>query len=167
MCMSSDIYHELPLQISCCQWRVELNRPHVYTYTRLHIHTHTNLSRTSSPNIFATGPHISTDSTQQILAVPSHPSRWERVLLTYMSYGVALVSRINKIIGLFCKRALEKRRYSAKETYNLIESKRHSHSLVYIFIYRYTYTYTHIHIYIYISSKFRKKISDVAKRHLT
>ena len=32
-------------------------------------------------------------------------------------YGVALVSRIDQIIGLCCKRALEKRRYSAKKTY--------------------------------------------------
>ena len=31
-------------------------------------------------------------------------------------YGVASVSRIDQIIGLFCKRALLKRRYSAKET---------------------------------------------------
>ena len=31
-------------------------------------------------------------------------------------YGVASVSRIDKIIRLFCKRALEKRPYSAKET---------------------------------------------------
>ena len=30
----------------------------------------------------------------------------------------ALVSRLLKITGLFCKKALEKRRYSAKETYN-------------------------------------------------
>ena len=30
-------------------------------------------------------------------------------------YGVASVSRIDKIIGLFCKRALYKRRYSAKK----------------------------------------------------
>ena len=36
-------------------------------------------------------------------------------------YGVALVSRIDKIIGLFCKRDLLKRRYSAKETYNFID----------------------------------------------
>jgi hypothetical protein len=36
-----------------------------------------------------------------------------------IKYGVASVSRIDKIIGLFCKRALSKRRYSAKETYNL------------------------------------------------
>jgi len=31
-------------------------------------------------------------------------------------YVVASVSRIDKIIGLLCKRALQKRRYSAKET---------------------------------------------------
>jgi len=30
------------------------------------------------------------------------------------------VSRIDQIVGLFCKRALYKRRYSAKETYNFI-----------------------------------------------
>ena len=31
--------------------------------------------------------------------------------------GVATISRLLKMIGLFCKRALLKRRYSAKETY--------------------------------------------------
>jgi len=35
-------------------------------------------------------------------------------------YGVALVSRIDEILGLFCKRAILKRLYSAKESYNLI-----------------------------------------------
>ena len=34
-------------------------------------------------------------------------------------YGVALISRIDKIIGLFCKRDLQKRQYSARETYDL------------------------------------------------
>jgi len=34
-------------------------------------------------------------------------------------YGVATISRLLKIIGLFCKRALENRLYSAKETYEL------------------------------------------------
>jgi len=34
-------------------------------------------------------------------------------------YGVATNSRLLKIIGLFCKRALQKRRYPAKETYNI------------------------------------------------
>jgi len=34
-----------------------------------------------------------------------------------VSYGVASISRILQTIGLFCKKALQKRRYSAKETY--------------------------------------------------
>jgi len=34
-------------------------------------------------------------------------------------YGEATISRLLKIIGLFCKRALSKRRYSAKKTYIL------------------------------------------------
>jgi len=39
----------------------------------------------------------------------------------YVCYGVATISRLLKIIGLFCKRALYKRRYSAKETYDFKE----------------------------------------------
>jgi len=44
-------------------------------------------------------------------------------------YGVASVSRIGKIIGLFCKRALEKRHYSAKENYNFIDPTNRSHPI--------------------------------------
>ena len=44
-------------------------------------------------------------------------------------YGVVLVSRIDKIIGPFCKRALYKRRYSAKETYNSIDPTDRSHPI--------------------------------------
>ena len=44
-------------------------------------------------------------------------------------YVVAVVSGINKFIGLYCKRALSKRRYSAKETYNLIDPTDHSHPI--------------------------------------
>ena len=36
-------------------------------------------------------------------------------------YGVATIGRLFKIIGFFCKRALEKRLYSAKDTYNFKE----------------------------------------------
>ena len=52
-------------------------------------------------------------------------------------YGVALVSRIDKIIGLFCKRALQKRRYSAKQTYNFINPTDRSHLYIYIYIFFY------------------------------
>ena len=47
-----------------------------------------------------------------------------------MQYGVATVSRILKMIGIFCKRALQKRRYSAQETYNFKEPTNHSHPIV-------------------------------------
>jgi hypothetical protein len=45
------------------------------------------------------------------------------------SCGVATVSRIDKIIGLFCKRALQKRQYSAEETYNFIDPTDRSHPI--------------------------------------
>ena len=47
-------------------------------------------------------------------------------------YGVASTSRLLKIIGLFCKRALQKRLYSAKETYNLKEPTNRSHPLKHV-----------------------------------
>ena len=44
-------------------------------------------------------------------------------------YGVVSASRIDKIIGLFCKRALKKRQNSAKETYNSIDPTDRSHPI--------------------------------------
>jgi len=49
---------------------------------------------------------------------------------TAKGYGVASVSRLLKIIGLFCKRAPQKRLYSAKETYNFKEPTHGSHPIV-------------------------------------
>jgi len=44
---------------------------------------------------------------------------------------VATISRLLEIIGLFCKRDLLKRLYSAKETYNFTEPTNRSHPIVY------------------------------------
>jgi len=44
-------------------------------------------------------------------------------------YGVAALSRLLTMTGLFCKRALWKRRYSAKETCNLKEPTHRSHPI--------------------------------------
>jgi len=44
-------------------------------------------------------------------------------------YGVATISRLLKIIDHFCKRALQKRRYSAKEPYNFKEPTNRSHPI--------------------------------------
>ena len=43
--------------------------------------------------------------------------------------GVATISRRLKIKGIFCKRALLKRRYSAKETYNFKEPTNRNHPI--------------------------------------
>ena len=44
-------------------------------------------------------------------------------------YGVATISRLLKMIGLFCKRAIQNRRYSVKETCNFKESTNCSHPI--------------------------------------
>jgi len=49
--------------------------------------------------------------------------------IVWLYYGVASVSMIDKIIGLFSKRALYKRLYSAKETYNFIGPTNRSHPI--------------------------------------
>jgi len=91
-------------------------------------------------------------------------------------YGVATKHRLLKIIGLFCKKALLNRRYSAKETYDLKEPTNRSHPIPVIYLYRLffepfpkkkyqaseghmhvnmqysrenLYTYTSIHVYTY------------------
>ena len=46
------------------------------------------------------------------------------------AYGVAIMSRLLKIIGLFCKRALSKRLYSAKQTYDFHEPTTYSHPIL-------------------------------------
>jgi len=62
-----------------------------------------------------------------------------------------------KIIGLFCKRALWKRRYSAKETYNF-NTYKHTHdhlsdllhNTIQIYVWIDIYIYIHIYIYLHI-----------------
>ena len=46
------------------------------------------------------------------------------------AYGVATISRIDQITGLFCKRALEKRGYSAIENYDFKEPTNRSHPVL-------------------------------------
>ena len=49
---------------------------------------------------------------------------------TLKSYGVATISRLLKMIGLFCKRALQKRLRFSKETYNFKEPTNRSHPIL-------------------------------------
>ena len=47
-----------------------------------------------------------------------------------VGYGVATISKLLKIIGLFCKRYLSKRMYSAKEAYIFKEPTNHSYPIL-------------------------------------
>ena len=48
-------------------------------------------------------------------------SRYTYRVAINLDYGVDTISRLLEIVGLFCKRAIKKRRYSANETYNVKE----------------------------------------------
>jgi len=47
-------------------------------------------------------------------------------------YGMATISRLLKTIGHFCKRALYKRLYFAKKTYNSKEPTNRSHPIIHM-----------------------------------
>ena len=61
--------------------------------------------------------------------------------------GVAVTSRLLKIIGLFCKRDLQKRRYSAKEAYNFKEPTNRSHP---VFVFVFVYMSVCVHVFVYM-----------------
>jgi len=63
-----------------------------------------------------------------------------------LACGVATLSRLLKIIGLFCKRALWKRWYSAKETYNFNEPTNRSHPVLCVLLTCEPVTYIHTHV---------------------
>jgi len=78
---------------------------YIYVYTHTYIYMHIKMVITIHKY-----KHNSYDS----------PSSW---------YGVATISRLLQIICLFCKRALQKRLYSARETYNFKEPTNRSHHI--------------------------------------
>ena len=64
----------------------------------------------------------------------SHACKWAvNVACHTREWGryrqLASIGRLLKIVGLFCKRALEKRQHSAKRTYNLKEPTNQSHPI--------------------------------------
>ena len=75
------------------------------------------------------GPSQSFWSSWSVLKLEcQHRRNWKKSVADY--YGVATISRLLIIIGLFCKRALLKRLYSTKETYNFKEPTKCSHPIL-------------------------------------
>ena len=95
---------------------------YAYTHTYTYIHVHTNIHMRIYVYIYiyeCIQIHMYTRSTHTYKPVENAHM--------YSGYGVATISRRLKIIGLFCKRALQKRRYSAEETYKFKEPTNRSH----------------------------------------
>jgi len=70
-------------------------------------------------------------------------------IYTY-THGVATISRLLKIIGLFCKRALQKRPIFSKDTCNFKEPTNRSRPMwIYLHAFVNTCIYMYIHVYIY------------------
>ena len=96
------------------------------THTHTHTHTHAHICANcyiTHATFTHTNPCL--HSNDSFIRAEQHNSpKWRHGCsrqrhVTY--YGVATISRLLQIIGLFGKRDLEKRQYSAKETYNLKE----------------------------------------------
>jgi len=94
--------------------------PHVHTCTMVSIW----MQRATRLSI-----HIHGETVQHTALHRNTDTIYIHVYFYRHIYGVASTSRLLKIIGLFCKRALWKRRYSAKETYNFKEPTTRSHPI--------------------------------------
>jgi len=140
-------------------------RVHTYTHTHIHTYTHTHIHtcvwmNTQWNSLSPThtqiwlirvhtwiSTHTCIHSHAHIHALKAHIhvcwSVWERCL-----YGVALASRIDKITGLFGKRALWKRWYSAKETYIHENGRQKMWDRWYVYVHEsHIFIYTHFHVY--------------------
>jgi len=81
--------------------------------------------------LFAEAPHsgfaVQSPDESLINVQKDSPAALLRGVSIISGYGVATISRPPEITGLFCKRAIQKRRYSAKETYHFKEPTNRSH----------------------------------------
>ena len=113
---------------------------HTHTHTNIHTHTHTNTHQKKQTNTISlslththTHTHTHTTGMKQpyfmyslydtypcVYAMP-HVCLRSCCNYTRTLSHMATISRLLKIMSLCCKRALLKRRYSAKETYHFQE----------------------------------------------
>jgi len=110
-------------------------RIHTYTST----HKHTCIHTTHSNNIFDSLDTV--ESTCLCVYVCMHassshmhnPPRYSCMYMHSLPSSIHIrmwLRLVGSHIGLFCKRALQKRLYSAKETYILKEHTNHSHIIL-------------------------------------
>jgi len=103
---------------------------YVYTYSCKHMHTHVHCAHPLCPtNIYV---HV---CIYIYICIITLTYIYAHIYTLFpfspcYGYGVASASRIDLYMGLFCKRALQKRQHSAKETYHLIDPTNRSHPIL-------------------------------------
>jgi len=102
-------------------------RMHTTTHARTHTHSFSHsLILSFSHSLILSFSHSLIPSERMLYLVSTH----ERMFFRCISrYGVATISRLLQITGLFCKRARRKRLHSTKETYNFKEPTNRSHPM--------------------------------------
>ena len=119
--------------LSYCSTSVTLHTQHTSAHCNTLQHTATHFSTLQHTSAHCNtlqhpAPHFSTlqhtSAHCNILVIPV-----VTVCTSITLYGVATISRPLKITGFFCKKALQKRLYSAKETYDFEESTHRSHPI--------------------------------------
>ena len=113
----------------------------VYVHTHMHVCIHNRLSLCVYPH---DGQYIYTYKLVFVcMYIHTHMYVYlhdRKSLRHFARYGVATISRLLKITGLFCKKDLQKRQYFAKETYDLKEVTKLRHPIcVYAYIHAYKY----------------------------
>jgi len=103
---------------------------HTHTHTRKQTHTHIHTHTHTQPQIRAhTRTHTHTHIIQTVQRVAKKNELRQRLVRLH-SYGMATISRLLKMIGLFCRTSSLLLVSFAKETYNFQEPTSHSHPIV-------------------------------------
>ena len=120
-----------------------------------YVHVHQSPRTTRQSGSRAVPPAVASQN-RFLVAPTTAPGHTTKVNIKY-TYGVATISRLLKITGLFCKRALQKRLHSARSLL-LVATP-----CIYIYTYTYIYVYIYIHVHVYIHICIHLHIKDTYK----
>jgi len=113
----------------CCLSCRIIRTIHTNTHTHTHIYTHTRTHTWRA--LFLCGGKYCQTLLNIRFWLQKGPTHIQTTFSndSFESYRVVTISRLLTIIGLFCKRALQKRLYSAKETNDFTEPTYRSHPI--------------------------------------
>ena len=162
-----------PTHCAASRWAEDRSSPHIciHVYMYVHIYTdvyiHVYIYQLPNPVLVSKMSVMYEFVTSYILVRDSHMPLISHICVCHSAHLYCQVKmswrtiiRLPKNIGLFCKRASYKRRYSSNENYVFREPTNHQvkmswrtfissymYTCIYIYIYIHTYTDVNIHIF--------------------